>query len=110
MVKMILRVAITIVLSITLPAPSLVAQALKGAIQGRVADSSGAVLQGASVTVNPGGARVATNTEGDYAVNGLAPGQYSVTITFVGFKEFTQNATVTAGRAARVNAALDVAG
>ena len=53
-------------------------------------DSSNAVLQGASVTVTPGGMRTATNTEGEYAIAGLAPGNYTVTVSFVGFKEFAK--------------------
>jgi len=99
-----------IVLSITLHAPVAVAQVVKGSIQGRVTDSTGAVLQGASVIVTPGGARAATTTEGDFAIPGLMPGTYTLTVDFVGFKEFTQSVTVTAGETMRVNVKLDVAG
>ena len=103
-------VAATLSLSLMLSASVAVAQAIKGSIQGRVSDSTGAVLQGASVTVNPVGMRTATTTEGDFTIAGLMPGTYAVTIDFVGFKEFTQSVTVTAGETMRVNARLDVAG
>src|SRR4029077_3757101 len=86
------------------------AQADKGSIHGRVADSSNAVLQGASVTVTPGGMRTATNTEGEYAIVGLAPGEYTVTVSFVGLKEFVKTVAVVAGQDTRVNSTLDVAG
>src|SRR5262245_57612716 len=103
-------VTVTIALLLMLRAPVVVAQAIKGSIQGRVTDSTGAVLQGASVTVTPGGVRTATSTEGDFAIPGLMPGTYTVTVDFVGFKEFSQSVTVTAGETMRVNAKLDVAG
>src|SRR5262245_26831977 len=92
-----LRIVVaTMFLSLTLRAPALFAQAVKGSIQGRVTDSTGAVLQGASVAVNPVGMRTATTTEGDFTIAGLPAGSYTVTIAFVGFKEFTQSVTVVA--------------
>jgi len=100
----------TIALCLTLRAPVAVAQAIRGSIQGRVTDSTGAVLQGASVTVMPGSVRTATSTEGDFGVPGLMPGTYTVTVDFLGFKEFTQAVTVTSGETNRVNVRLDVAG
>src|SRR5262249_14975003 len=99
-----------IALSLTLHTPVVVAQVVKGSIQGRVTDSTGAVLQGASVTVTPGGVRAATTTEGDFAIAGVMPGTYTVTVDFVGFKQFTQSVTVAAGETMRVNVKLDVAG
>jgi len=54
--------------------PQAFGQTERGSIQGRVTDSSNAVLQGASVTLMPGGMRAVTNTEGEYAIGGLAPG------------------------------------
>jgi TonB-dependent receptor len=102
--------AATIALSVMLPTPAVVAQVAKGSIQGHVTDSTGAVLQGASVTVNPVGMRTATSTEGDFTIAGLMPGTYTVTIAFVGFKEFSRSVTVSAAETARVDARLDVAG
>ena len=99
-----------IVLTLVLHALPAFAQTDNGSIHGRVADSSNAVLQGASVSVMPGGMRTATNTEGEYAIVGLAPGEYTVTVSFVGLKEFVKTVTVTAGQATRVNSTLDVAG
>lgn len=99
-----------IALFLTLRAAVAVAQVVKGSIQGRVTDSTGAVLQGASVTVTPSGVRTATSTEGDFAIPGLMPGAYTVVVDFVGFKEFSQSVTVTTGETTRVNAKLDVAG
>jgi TonB-dependent receptor len=100
----------TIALSLTHGPPVAVAQVIKGSIQGRVTDSTGAVLQGASVTATPGNVRTATSTEGDFSIPGLMPGTYAVTVDFVGFKEFTQSVTVASGETMRVNVKLDVAG
>jgi hypothetical protein len=105
------RVMLTvIVLTLLLPPPTVLAQTDRGSIQGRVTDSSNAVLQGASVTVTPGGMRAVTNTEGEYAIAGLAPGSYTVTVNFVGFKEFVKTVTVSSGQPTRVSSTLDVAG
>src|SRR5258707_12413517 len=98
-----------IVLTLVLSAPRAFAQTEKGSIQGRVTDSSNAVLQGASVTVTPGGMRAVTNTEGEYAVVGLLPGAYTVTVTFVGLKEFARTVNVAAGQSPRVRSPLGAA-
>lgn len=81
-----------------------------GTIAGQVTDTSGAVLQGAKVKVAPAGITVITNEQGGYQVAGLAPGDYTVTVSYVGFNDFTQSVTVTAGQAAQVNASMVVAG
>src|SRR5262249_14423821 len=86
------------------------AQTARGTIQGHVTDSSGAVLQGASVTVIPGGARAVTDAEGGYTISGLAPGDYTVGVTFVGFRDFSTAVHVEAGHSLRVDPTLEVAG
>ncbi len=86
------------------------AQTARGTVQGRVADSSNAVLQGASVTLAPGGAHAVTDAEGNYVIAGVAPGQYMLTVDFIGFRELTAGVTVVAGQPVRADARLDVAG
>ena len=98
-----------IVLAVVFPSPAR-AQSRNSSIQGRVTDSSGAVLQGASVTVTPGGANAVTDANGEFVVLGLAPGDYTVTVTFVGFLEFSRNVSVAAGQSSRTDSRLDVAG
>ena len=88
--------------------PAAPAQSGKGAIAGRVADSSGGALIGAQVTVQPKGVSVASDAQGQFFINNLEPGSYSVTVTYVGFKTFAQTVSVTAGQAASVEAKLDV--
>jgi len=105
------RITVTVTLcALMLPAARAGAQASKGTIQGRASDSTGAVLQGASVTVVPGGAHAVTDGEGAYVIGGLAAGDYEVRVTFVGFKDFSTTAHVAAGQPTRVDPRLDVAG
>lgn len=62
-------------------------------IQGKVTDSNGAILPGATITatfVATGNSRsVATNAEGEYKIIDLQPGVYSVTAEMKGFEKVT---------------------
>ena len=87
---------------------SIQAQTGRGGITGKVADSGGGVLQGAQVGVEPGEISVVSDAQGQFFVNNLSPGSYTVTITYVGFAKFTQAVTVTAGQVASVEAKLGV--
>ena len=84
-------------------------QSTKGIISGRTVDSAGGVLQGASVQVQPVGASTVSNNIGEFTINDLAPGEYILTITFIGLAPFEKNVTVTAGQTTRVEATLQVA-
>ena len=70
------------------------AQANAG-IGGTVTDASGAVIPDASVTITNEGTSVssktATSGAGTYAVTGLTPGQYTITVEKTGFKKSVQN-------------------
>jgi len=85
------------------------AQSGRGSISGRVADSAGAVLQGARVELQPGGESVITNQQGEFTISGLAAGEYTVRVNYVGFSDFSDKVTVAAGQAARLEATLKVA-
>jgi TonB-dependent receptor len=97
----------TILLQFMLNAPAF-AQNGKAAISGRVTDSSGGVLQGAEIVVDPVGAHAVSDAQGQFFMNDLAPGTLTVRITYVGFKTFTQTVNVSAGKAASVDAKLGV--
>jgi TonB-dependent receptor len=88
--------------------PATQAQSGKGTIAGHVTDSSGGALIGAQVTVQPKGVSVVSDARGQFFINDLEPGSYTVTITYVGFEPFTQTVNVTVGQAASVEAKLDV--
>lgn len=80
-----------------------------GGITGKVTDSGGGVLQGAEVTVDPGGINVVSDAQGQFLVTGLAPGTYNLTINYVGFTTVTNSVTVAAGQVAGSNVKLVVA-
>ncbi len=102
-----LIIAIAVIFSTGL-APSLLAQSDKGSVAGRVTDTSGSVLQGASVEFQPGDVIVNTNNQGAYYVTGLTPGTFTVTVTYVGFSLYTQVVKVTGGQTTSVNVKMEV--
>ncbi len=87
---------------------SLHAQERKGAITGHVTDSSGGALIGAQISVQPKGVTVVSDTQGQFFVNDLESGSYTVTITYVGFAPVTKTVVVTAGQSANADAKLEV--
>jgi TonB-dependent receptor len=89
---------------------SALGQGGRGTILGRAADRQGAVLPGARVKLEPGDFTGSTNEVGEFNFIGIAPGDYTLTISYVGFATFTQQVKVVAGQATRVDAKLIVSG
>jgi TonB-dependent receptor len=85
------------------------AQGSKASITGYVADSAGGVLQGASVTVQPGGNSSVSDNAGQYSVTNLPAGKYTITISYSGFAAFTKEVELTAGQTLSLDAVLQVA-
>ena len=85
------------VLVCMLLAATAVAQHSTGTITGRATDRQGAVLPGARVKLEPGDITAATDAQGEFTLIGMAPGDYTVTISYVGFSNFTQQIKVTTG-------------
>ena len=84
-------------LGILFSAPPAAAQS--GAVSGIVADETGAVLPGATVTLRggpEGPVEAQTDAAGRYALTGLAPGTYRVTAFLGGFGEVTVDDVVVA--------------
>lgn len=87
------------------------AQVLQGSLIGTVADNSGAVVPGATVTVvmpATGFTRTGkTNGEGLYSFSDLLPGSYTITVSASGFAVFEETGMpVSANQIARVDVAL----
>ena len=91
---------------LTTPVP---AQVNEGIVTGRAVDANNGILQGARVELQPKGVSTVTDAPGNFTIDNLAPGEYRLTVTFVGLASFEKNVTVTAGQATRVEAALQVA-
>lgn len=90
------------------PTTDLQAQAGKSTITGRVTDQSGAVLQGAQVSVEPRAAVVVSNVQGQFFINNLDAGTYTITVSYVGFESATKTVEVAAGRNVTVEIGLRI--
>ncbi|HEY1483256.1 MAG TPA: TonB-dependent receptor [Candidatus Acidoferrum sp.] len=93
---------------LTLGVVNLVAQTDKGSISGHVTDTSGAVLQGASIELQPTGIIVVSDKQGGYFVNALNPGTYTITVTYVGFSLFTKVFEIKAGQTTTLDVNMEV--
>jgi hypothetical protein len=107
-----LRIKLIILSCIFLSVVPALAQ-VTGSITGTVRDSNGAVIPGASVSVYNSDRGVhrdtATNSTGDYLVEGLNEGTYTVAVAVTGFKKFlATNTVVHVGQNVRIDAALQV--
>ncbi len=67
-----------------------------GTLRGRVADSAGAPLPRAIVSVDALGLRTTTNDQGEYEIRGVPPGTYSVRARILGYVAQVMQVTVTA--------------
>ena len=100
--------------SILLPlsvAPTAKAQGSYGTVVGTVTDNTGAAITGAQVVLKNTGTNNSQTTTagagGTYSFQNLIPGQYSVTVTNMGFKNATSTGIdVTIGGTVRVDEAL----
>jgi TonB-dependent receptor len=84
------------------------AQTARNGIVGHVSDSAGAVVQHARVEVQPGGLIVTTGDTGDFTISDLIPGDYTLSVSYVGFSVFSTRVRVAAGEPVRVNAVLQL--
>ena len=96
-----------------LSGPGVLTAQTQGRLTGTVADTSGAVIPGAPVTlrnVSTGVAQTAqTNESGVYNFPYVAPGDYELSVTYEGFKSYSQTGlTIETGYTRTVNVALEV--
>jgi TonB-dependent receptor len=85
------------------------AQERRGAITGRVSDATHAVVPGARIELQPGGQTAVSDGQGQFTFGGLTAGQYKITVSAIGFAQFSTNdLAVTAGGVVNVDATLQV--
>lgn len=81
---------------------SLAFSASAGTITGKVSDAlSGEALIGATVNLQPGNQSVSVKLDGSYIFKNIAPGNYQITVTFIGFKRI-ENQRVIVGSSGNV--------
>ncbi|MFK7845445.1 MAG: TonB-dependent receptor [Rhodothermales bacterium] len=74
------------------------AVAQNGQISGQVTDAvSGQPLPGVNVVIQELLTGAATDLDGQYLIPDVAPGEYTLIASFIGFKQFSRAITVTAG-------------
>jgi hypothetical protein len=91
------------------------AQAIYGTVTGVVADSSGAAIPGATVTLTNRDTGLVLDTQADdtgtYTVRNVTAGTYTLKASLAGFTDYTQTGIpVTPGGIVRLNANLQVGG
>lgn len=79
------------------------------AVRGTVRDAAGLPLQGASVVVEGNKKGVVTDAAGNYSIN-VAPGNYTLVITYVGMQQQRQAINVPAGGLSDVSVSMQSAG
>src|SRR5258706_9202070 len=84
-----------------------------GALNGTVRDPNGAVIVGAQVTARNNATgemrNVTTDGKGNFKLEKLAPGKYTVIVTRNGFKNAESSVTIEGGRAETAEIKLEVA-
>lgn len=109
-----LYIALTAVLLASLVSTTLTVHGAGGRIEGKITDPKGAALVGATVSVietttNQSFTAV-TDTQGQYRVEGLPPGVYTVTISAKGFNDARQEEVkIEDGSVAKVDLKLEIA-
>ncbi|MBK6456269.1 MAG: TonB-dependent receptor [Gemmatimonadetes bacterium] len=73
------------------------AAAQSGAVQGRVADSSGAVIVGAMFTIDGSGIRTTSTARGRYTLGGIPVGRRVIRVRALGFTPESVVVNITAG-------------
>lgn len=102
-------VALALVTAFALPAS---AQLATGNIYGTVADASGAVLPGASVTLSGstiGSRPTVSGSQGDFRFLALDPGSYKISVSLAGFATVQREVVVSTGGSVNLSFALKVA-
>ncbi|HUY94874.1 MAG TPA: carboxypeptidase regulatory-like domain-containing protein, partial [Terracidiphilus sp.] len=84
------------------------AQAARGAISGTLTDPAGAVLKGAQVSIPAKGLLVSTDEQGRFFLSGLQPGDYTISVSYIGFQTLTKTVTVNPGSSATLSLQLQV--
>ena len=84
------------------------AQVPRSTIVGRVVDTSGAVLPGARVELQPAGRVVVSDGQGAFTITNVESGTYTINVSYVGFTPFHKDVAVSQSPITRVDAVLGV--
>ena len=107
--SLIQRIVLFAILFALFPSVAIFGQGGRATLTGTVMDSQGVALQGVRVTVEPGEATGFTDSTGQFAIVGLAPGKYTVGAAYAGFAPFSKDVTLAPGQLSRVDVSLTIA-
>lgn len=65
-------------------------------VSGRIVDSLGTFLEGASIRLTPGGKGTTSVSNGSFTIGDIRPGRYTIEISLVGFQTVTRSIEVSA--------------
>ena len=80
----------------------------KGLVTGRVVDSRGGALRGASIDLQPYGATAVTDNQGEFRILDVTPGAQKLSVTYLGFAPSVTDITVQGGQTNRTEVKLEV--
>lgn len=98
-----------LLISLLLLALPAFAQVGRGVISGSIMDKSGAVLMGARIELLPSGIATSANSQGEFELRDIAPGHYTLTASYIGFKTQNEEIDVTAKGTLNLKLKLEVA-
>ncbi|MGH9511626.1 MAG: TonB-dependent receptor [Terriglobales bacterium] len=79
-----------------------------GTVAGTVVDTSGAILPGATLQLQPGGNVAVSNGKGEFTIPNVPSGTYSLAAKYVGFSPSTTPVTVGGDQITRVSVVMSV--
>ena len=85
------------------------AQTGRGTIAGIAKDAANSALTSALIELQPLGRRAVSDDQGQFRITDVPAGEYTLTVSYVGFAPFSTTARVEAGQTANVDAVLKVA-
>jgi TonB-dependent receptor len=84
------------------------AQEGKGTVSGRATDPGHDALQGARLELQPKGLTAVSDSQGQFTISDVPAGNYTLTVSYIGFSQFSAPVSVTAGGTAQVDALLQI--
>src|SRR6266849_6041670 len=85
------------------------AQTGRGTIAGTAKDEANSALSSALIEIQALGRRAVSDDQGQFRIADVPAGEYTLTVSYVGFAQFSSTVKVDAGQTANVNAVLKVA-
>jgi TonB-dependent receptor len=96
-------------LAVLLPILPAHAQERKGVVAGMVKDEANGALSSAQVELQPLGRKAASDNQGQFRMTDIPAGEYTLTVSYLGFASFTTSVRVDAGQTVNVDAILKIA-